>query len=160
MVQKKIEKILRVINSKEYSCNEFGVLFSHKYNKTKKLDGSLTPDGYRHYCICFEGSQFTVFGHQFVFLSFNPNADLLKLQINHKDTDKSNNRLDNLELSTGKQNINHAILNGSLKSFKRKVTDDQIRQIKVEKDFTSICNLAIKYKLTRKAIRYIIKKEI
>jgi hypothetical protein len=31
------------------------------------------------------------------------------LEINHKDLDRANNRLDNLELTTHQQNVKHAI---------------------------------------------------
>ena len=40
-----------------------------------------------------------------VYFTFNPDADT-KLQVNHIDEDKSNNRLDNLNLMTAKENCN------------------------------------------------------
>lgn len=44
-------------------------------------------------------------GHFLFYLTFNPDADT-KLQVNHIDEDKLNNRLDNLNLMTAKENIN------------------------------------------------------
>ena len=40
-----------------------------------------------------------------VYFTFNPDADT-KLQVNHIDEDKSNNRLDNFNLMTAKENCN------------------------------------------------------
>lgn len=49
--------------------------------------------------------------HRLVALSFIPNINNLP-QINHKDTDKLNNRVDNLEWVTPLENITHSIKNG------------------------------------------------
>ena len=45
-----------------------------------------------------------------VYFTFNPDADT-KLQVNHIDEDKSNNRLDNLNLMTAKENCNYGTRN-------------------------------------------------
>jgi hypothetical protein len=39
------------------------------------------------------------------------------MQINHKDLDKKNNHLDNLELVTGAENIRHSYANGRAKPW-------------------------------------------
>ena len=48
--------------------------------------------------------------HRLVYFTFNPDADT-KLQVNHIDEDKSNNRLDNLNLMTAKENCNYGTRN-------------------------------------------------
>ena len=48
--------------------------------------------------------------HRLVANAFIPN-DNEDLQINHKDLDKKNNNVDNLEWVTGSENVNHAIEN-------------------------------------------------
>lgn len=49
--------------------------------------------------------------HKLVLMAFNPNKNQNKLQVNHKDGNKYNNNLENLEWVTAKQNIQHSIQN-------------------------------------------------
>lgn len=56
------------------------------------------------------------------------------IQVNHKDCDKWNNDIDNLELVTGKMNMRHAVENGRLKGRRRgicsKLTHDDVLLIR------------------------------
>ncbi len=49
--------------------------------------------------------------HRLVLMAFSPIKNQNELQVNHKDGDKSNNNLENLEWVTPKQNIDHSIKN-------------------------------------------------
>ena len=68
---------------------------------------------------------FPVYVHRCVALAFLPNADNLPV-INHKDCDKTNNHVDNLEWCTHEQNMKHASTNGLCKGYRHK----PVRQIK------------------------------
>lgn len=73
--------------------------------------------------------------HRLVWISFN-GPILEGLEPNHKNGVKSDNRLDNLELMTHKENMTHASKNGLLKSKsgenngRAKLTDDEVREIR------------------------------
>lgn len=64
--------------------------------------------GYFQLSLCKDGSYRRVGIHRAVWEAFNgPIKD--RLEINHKDLNRSNNSLDNLELVTHQQNLKHAI---------------------------------------------------
>ena len=67
-------------------------------------------DGYRKVFIRNNGKQKMVFIHRLVANTFIPNKDN-KPQVNHKDEDKHNNYVDNLEWVTSKENNNYGTRN-------------------------------------------------
>jgi hypothetical protein len=86
-----------------------------KNTKTGKiLKGSLTG-GYLQVTI---GWAETI--HRLVAKAFIPNPNN-KPMVNHKDGDKLNNNVDNLEWVTAQENKEHAIINGLCKTSTRKV---------------------------------------
>lgn len=69
-------------------------------------------DGYQLAHISIDGIERTEKLHRLVMKSFNWVENCEELEVNHKDGNKKNNFLDNLEWSTRKDNVTHAFETG------------------------------------------------
>ena len=88
------------------TITKYGIISRTQYGKAKKL--SLhKKTGYYEVRLQIDGVKHRAYAHRVVLMSFQPNSDSL-LQTNHKDLDKSNNTLDNLEWITASENVKHA----------------------------------------------------
>lgn len=80
-----------------------------------------------------DGNQKTYYLHRIIAKAFIPNPEN-KRCVNHKDADKLNNSLDNLEWCTNKENTRHAmsleLLNFGEKCKNSKLTDELVRKIR------------------------------
>ena len=68
--------------------------------------------------------------HRLVAIAFIPNPDKLP-QVNHKDTNKQNNHVSNLEWITNEDNMRHAFANGCFKTTKKQIEHAIENQIKM-----------------------------
>ena len=67
--------------------------------------------GYARLLLCVNGNQKSFNIHRLVAIAFISNPES-KPQVNHKDGNKSNNHVDNLEWSTAAENVQHSISTG------------------------------------------------
>ena len=74
--------------------------------KGRKLKPTKKPNGYLVVTLSKDNIQKSCDIHRLVAETFLPNPDNLP-QVNHKDEDKTNNRLENLEWCTAKYNTNY-----------------------------------------------------
>jgi hypothetical protein len=84
---------------------------SKMYIKEKLLNKRLNDRGYIEIKLSKNGKSGYAKLHRLVAQAFIPNPEN-KPQVNHKDTDKENNHVDNLEWNTHSENQKHAHANG------------------------------------------------
>lgn len=117
--------------------------------------GTLMEDGY--YCsnlfnkIKKKRLKFRI--HRLVCQAFLPNPENKPI-VNHKDENRSNNKLENLEWMTNQENINHSLdLNDRIKTNSRSRTVLQIQNGIVINEFPSINQAAIQTDFSNTFIR-------
>lgn len=100
----------------------------------EKVIGKQTTNGYIYLRAMINRKVYMCGAHRVAFFFFNPNADRL-LVINHKDNNRTNNQLSNLELVTQQENVQYCILQKrnsptrERKSPRCKVSDEQVAQM-------------------------------
>ena len=94
-------------------------LVSNKGELYKKITPSSLRGGYLSYTVNNPTKSYKI--HQLVAKTFIPNNDENKIIVNHKDGNKLNNNVNNLEWVTASENVQHAIDNGLITVTKRKV---------------------------------------
>lgn len=81
--------------------------FGKKFCKGVVMNPRITQDGYLCVNLCKE-NKYKTFGIQrLVAMAFLSNLDITDLQVNHKDENKKNNCVENLEWVTRKENNNY-----------------------------------------------------
>lgn len=139
-----MEEIWKDIKNYEnlYQVSNLGNVRSLKYNHTNETK-LLTPEnnwGYLRYQL--KGKHYRA--HKLVAMTFIPNPNKLT-QINHIDGNKHNNRVENLEWCTAKENTNHALQNGLVDMHKIIMKDKKTN--KTIKIFDNILELRKNIKL-------------
>lgn len=102
-------KTINVYNLKPnyYFATEDGRIISSYQNK--ELACSLDKNGYsRPSFVGVDGRRVRVHAHRLILATFNPIEGWEDLEVNHKDGNKLNNDLSNLEWVSNKENIQHA----------------------------------------------------
>ena len=143
--------------NEEWKDIQYGYKISNqgrvKNPQGKILGGSTHKDSYRF--VTIKGKQIPI--HRIVAENFIENK-YDKPFVNHKDGNKMNNSVDNLEWVTQQENIQHSYKNklqpSTVKTYKGKFTNEQRQQIKDEYNNTDISRrqLALKYNVSHTCI--------
>lgn len=80
-----------------YQVSDIGRIRSKKYGRWKMLKHRKTIYGYLQVALCKDGKPKNIPVHRLVANAFIPNDNIFNDQVNHKDENKENNRVDNLE---------------------------------------------------------------
>lgn len=134
---------------------------TRKYISNEKLL-KLCSDkaGYMIVCLSKEGTHQTLKVHRLVANAFIPNPNEKK-EVNHINGIKWDNRLENLEWNTTSENQKHAYSIGLNKGANgqrhgmSKLTDSQVKLIKLELGIVKSGELAKKYNVSQATISYI-----
>lgn len=103
---------MKLIKSQKYTlkynyyATEDGKIYS-EYSK-KFLTKHLDKDGYEKVRLVSEDGRHTYSVHRLILETFNPIENSQNKQVNHKDGDKQNNNLQNLEWVSCSENQKHA----------------------------------------------------
>lgn len=92
-----------------YIVTSAGQIISTNYIRTGKaveLKHAISHDGYHFISLYVNNKKYKVAVHRIIALCFLPNPQNLP-QVNHINENKADNRVDNLEWITAKDNINH-----------------------------------------------------
>jgi transcriptional regulator len=110
-----------------YEVSDSGDVFSVKTGK--KLVAVRVRDGSMRLTLIKDKKRVNVTVHRIVAKTFIINLEN-KPQVNHKDGDRSNNHISNLEWVTASENIQHAYYVLKRKMGNRKLTDGQFHCVK------------------------------
>lgn len=108
-----MEEIWKDIEDYEgfYQVSNFGRV--KRVTTGRILKGTTDKDGYALVLLSKHNTPSMRITHRLVAQAFIPNPEH-KPEVNHIDEDKTNNRVDNLEWSTRKENCNHGTRNARL----------------------------------------------
>jgi len=88
-----------------YQVSNFGQV-RHTQRIGKPIKQSMIRNGYMKLLLCKDNKTKTVMVHRLVALAFVENPEN-KAEVNHKDGNKKNNSVDNLEWMTRSENLKH-----------------------------------------------------
>jgi len=103
-----------------YYATEDGRIFSEKRKEIIELKGSVSADGYQVVQLMNNNKKEKYRVHRIIALTWLSNLRNLEI-VNHKDGNKLNNNVNNLEWVTHSENSKHAHMTGLVKTAKRPV---------------------------------------
>jgi hypothetical protein len=101
--------------SDKYVAGSDGLIYSTDFNHTgaiKALKGDHDRDGYHHVLMNIDGKRVYRRAHKLVALAFHGKPPTAQHQVNHKNGVRTDNRPENLEYLTSRENTLHGWARG------------------------------------------------
>lgn len=133
--------------------------------KERCLKNYLSHIGYYKICLSKNSKVITVNVHRIISQAFIPNPEN-KSQVNHKDGNKLNNNVENLEWVTSKENTQHAHNIGLINTSKgedrnfSKLTEKQVLEIRKIGKLKTQIELSRIYNVNQSLISYVLNNKI
>ncbi len=141
--------------------SETGEIKSHG----KLINGEICKNGYKRVHVSHKGTTYKFLAHRLIAQAFIPNPDNLPC-VNHKDGNKVNNCVSNLEWCTYGENMKHAYRTGLRDVYgtakrTRRLTAQQVREIRAtyvkgKHTINNTYGLAKKYGVSPKVIQNVV----
>lgn len=125
-----------VVGMPQYEVDDQGRVFGEQ----GELSQWLSDSGYLKVGLYHAGKRKRLRVHRLVSNAFIPNPDR-KPFVNHKNGDKTDNRVENLEWVTAKENQEHAVVNGLISTGKVEIVAINLKDGS-EKIYPSIAKMA------------------
>lgn len=101
-----LAKFKEIPGFESYLCNEKGQIYSLKSKKILKTDKRINNNGYESVALRINKKTIVKSVHWLIAITFLEYKE--GLNVNHKDGNKRNNHITNLELVTRSENMKHA----------------------------------------------------
>lgn len=133
----------------------------HQMVKEKILKYRENNRGYLFVCLYKNGVAIPYSVHRLVAEAFIPNGDLFATTVNHKDEDKTNNRVDNLEWMNGADNIRYSHRDGGTADFRgsNHPRARQVRCVETGQVFGTATDASIWLGFSRNAVATSIRRD-
>lgn len=160
----------QIPNFRRYYASNLGRIKSIKHrggNEERLINTCISGGYYKSVFLNDNGEYKSINAHRLICLAFHPIENYENLEVNHKDGNKLNNNIDNLEWCSRKQNIEHSIINGLQKAFKgeevgnSKLKEYQVTEIREKfKPYVYTRKmLAIEYQISEATIKDIVNRK-
>lgn len=141
----------RTFRNTRYMVSNLGRVKNCQTNKI--LRGKITDNGYREYCLTFDNKKHSLAGHKLVWEVWDGTKQEI---INHKNGNKLDNRITNLENVSNQENILKAIY--ETKTLKYKKTACYDKEGNLVQVFLNNADAARHMNITPQSIQSAIKK--